>query len=107
MDKAIDQAIDKLGPEASSGQIIAEVLNLEKLLELAPRSFKAEFEKRVNDNLKNNRSREIEDLAAEAHEKIEDYKVQLRTRIADIDKQIDRLVKTIPMKSESLNKKKT
>ena len=106
LDKAIDQAIDKLGPEASSGQIIAEVLNLEKLLELAPRSFKSEFERRVNDNIKNNRSREIEDLAAEAHEKIEDYKGQLRTRIADIDKQIDSLGKNDPQEVRNLKQKK-
>ena len=106
LDKAIDQAIDKLGLEASSGQIIAEVLNLEKLLELAPRSFKSEFERRVNDNIKNNRSREIEDLAAEAHEKIEDYKGQLRTRIADIDKQIDSLGKNDPQEVRNLKQKK-
>lgn len=91
----INRAIRNLGPDASTGQIIAEVLNLKKLLELAPASFISEFEKRVNPSQKNNRSNEIGDMAAEAHEKIDDYKEALRNRILEIDKQIDSLQKEL------------
>lgn len=91
----INRAIRNLGPDASTGQIIAEVLNLKKLLKLAPASFISEFEKRVNPSQKNNRSNEIGDMAAEAHEKIDDYKEALRNRILEIDKQIDSLQKEL------------
>ena len=91
VDAAIDAAIDKLGAEASSGQIIAEVLNLKGRLENNPVSFISEFEKRVNETQRNNRSREIEDQAAESSEVVEDRIEALRNHIADLNKQIESL----------------
>jgi len=107
LDAEIDKAVKKLGLGASNGQIIAEVLNLKELLEIAPTTFVKEFESRLNPDRKKNRGREIEDAAAEAHEAIDEYKEALRNRIKEVNKQIDSLQKGLGTEAESQKPSRT
>jgi len=93
LDKAIGEAIRELGEEGSPSitQIISKVLNLETLLKLSPISFVSEIEKAMNPTASRSKvpsSKDIEDMAIEARERIEDVKELLNLRLAEIDREI-------------------
>jgi len=106
LDRKLDAAMDELGPEASSGQIISRLLNLEELTELAPRSFTKEMRKLLQESRGKLASNEdIEDVSFEITDEILDIKEQLRTRVDEIDKQIASLQKGASQKPKAASQK--
>jgi len=99
LDKAIEAAVQELAEEGSPSitQIISKVLNLETLLKLSPISFVSEIEKAMNPTASRSKvpsSKDIEDMATEARERIEDIKELLNLRLAEIDREIASLEKS-------------
>ena len=93
LDKAIEEAITELEEEGSPSitQIISKVLNLEVLLKASPISLVSEIEKAMNPTASRSKvpsSKDIEDMATEARERIEDVKELLNLRLAEIDREI-------------------
>ena len=106
LDRKLDAAMDELGPEASSGQIISKLLNLDELTKLAPRSFTKEMRKLLQESRGKLASNEdIEDVSFEITDEILDIKEQLRTRVDEIDKQIASLQKGASQKPKAASQK--
>ena len=106
LDSKIDAAMEDLGPDASSGQIISKILNLDGLIKLAPRSFTKEMRKLLQESRGKLASNEdIEDVSFEITDEILSIKEQLRTRVDEIDKQIESLQKGPSQKPKPASQK--
>jgi hypothetical protein len=117
LNKRIDEAVNKLGNKASVGSIIAEVLRFGPMIDAAPISIIKELRKEISQiergkgKQRLQTTKAVEDMLAEARERIDDVVGQLENRVAEIDKQIDSLKKGADVKEaqkeiKSLEEKK-
>ena len=104
LNKRIDEAVNKLGNKVSVGSIIAEVLRFGPMIDAAPTSIVKELRKKIDETERGEgkqrmqTTKAVEDMLAEARERIDDVVDQLENRVAEIDKQIDSLKKGADVK---------
>lgn len=104
LNKRIDEAVNKLGNKASVGSIIAEVLRLSPMIDAAPISIVKELRKEISQiergegRQRMQTTKAVEDMLAEARERIDAVVDQLENRVAEIDKQIASLKKGADVK---------
>lgn len=104
LNKRIDEAVEKLGKNVSVGSIIAEVLRFGPMIEAAPTSIVKELRKKIDEiergegKQRMQTTKAVEDMLAEARERIDDTVGLLENRIADIDRQINSLKEGVDVK---------
>ena len=104
LNKRIDEAVEKLGKNVSVGSIIAEVLRFGPMIDAAPTSIVKELRKKIDEiergegKQRMQTTKAVEDMLAEARERIDDTVGLLENRIADIDRQINSLKEGVDVK---------